>query len=305
MIRDYLRRLDDAPASTACSTRKGEVLYVGKARSLKKRVAAYAKPAGHSSRIAHMVAATASMEFVTTDTETEALLLEHNLIKRLKPRFNVLLRDDKSFPDIIITGDHPVPQIRKHRGAQPARALLRAVRLGGRSTARSTRCRRPSCCAPARTRVREPHAALHAAPDQALLRRPASGSSARRTTRRWSRRRCCSCAARTRVQEQLAAAMAAGERGDGVRARRALRDRIRALTNVQANQGINPESVEEADVFALHAEGGQACVQVFFFRAGQNWGNRAYFPRTGAGAEPGEILEAFLGQFYDDKPRRG
>ncbi len=303
VIRDYLRRLEDRPGVYRMLDGKGEVLYVGKARSLRKRVASYAKPVGHSTRIGRMIAATASMMFLTTETETEALLLEQNLIKQLRPRYNVLLRDDKSFPNIIVTGDHAFPQIRKHRGQrrEPGRyfgpfasagsvnrtlnQLQKAFLLRSCSDSMFENRTRP-CLLHQIRRCSAPCTGLIGAEDYAALVEDAvlflSGRS-------------------TRVQESLAREMGVASAAMEFERAAALRDRIRALTSVQATQGINPEGVEEADVVALHQDGGHACVQVFFIRAHQNWGNRAYFPRTGAGAEPGEILEAFLGQFYGNK----
>ena len=303
VIRDYLRRLEDRPGVYRMLGTRGEVLYVGKARSLRKRVASYAKPAGHDARIGRMIAATASMMFLTTETETEALLLEQNLIKQLKPRYNVLLRDDKSFPNILVTGDHPFPQIKKHRGLrkEPGRyfgpfasagsvnrtlnQLQKAFLLRSCTDSMFASRTRP-CLLHQIRRCSAPCVGLIGATDYAALVEDAvlflDGRS-------------------TRVQEQLASAMAEASAAMEFERAGALRDRIRALTNVQSNQGINPESVEEADVVALHSEGGHACVEVFFIRAHQNRGNRAYFPRTGSGAEPGEILEAFLGQFYGNK----
>ncbi|TVQ57496.1 MAG: excinuclease ABC subunit UvrC [Rhodobacteraceae bacterium] len=303
VIRGYLPSLPDRPGVYRMLDARSAVLYVGKARSLKKRVASYAAGRGHATRIARMIAATASMMFVTTETETEALLLEANLIKQLKPHFNVLLRDDKSFPHILIGGDHPFAQLRKHRGLRAgqgryfgpfasAGAVNRTINTLQKAFLLRT-CRdsvfdsrtRPCllhqikrCCAPCVGLVsREDYAALE---EDAI--RFLEGRS-------------------TRVQETLAAQMAEAAQAMEYERAAALRDRIRALTAVQANQDVNPEGVDEADVVALHQEGGEACVQVFFFRAHQNWGNRAYFPRTGAGAEPEEILEAFLGQFYGGK----
>jgi excinuclease ABC subunit C len=303
VIRAYLPSLPDRPGVYRMLDARSAVLYVGKARSLRKRVANYANATGHSSRIARMIAATASMMFVTTETETEALLLEANLIKQLKPHFNVLLRDDKSFPHILIGGEHPFAQLRKHRGLKATKgryfgpfasagAVSRTINTLQKAFLLRT-CRdsmfenrtRPCllhqikrCCAPCVGLVsREDYAALE---EDAI--RFLEGRS-------------------TRVQETLAEEMRAAAAAMEFERAAALRDRIRALTAVQTNQDVNPESVEEADVVALHQEGGQACVQVFFFRAHQNWGNRAYFPRTGAGAEPEEILTAFLAQFYGDK----
>ncbi len=303
VIRSYLPSLPDAPGVYRMLGRRSEVLYVGKARSLRKRVANYAQGRGHPARIGRMIAATASMMFVTTETETEALLLEANLIKQLKPRFNVLLRDDKSFPHILIGGDHPFPQLRKHRGLKATKgryfgpfasagAVNRTINTLQKAFLLRT-CRdsvfdsrtRPCllhqikrCCAPCVGYVSE---AEYAALEEDAIRFLEGRS--------------------TRVQETLAGQMTEAAANMEYERAAALRDRIRALTSVQASQGVNPESVEEADVVALHAEGGHACVQVFFFRSHQNWGNRAYFPRTGSGAEPEEILEAFLGQFYGGK----
>ena len=303
VIRDYLRRLDDRPGVYRMLDARGDVLYVGKARNLRKRVAAYAKPVAHNSRIGRMVSATASMMFLTTETETEALLLEQNLIKQLKPRYNVLLRDDKSFPNILVTGDHRFPQIKKHRGLrkEPGRyfgpfasagsvnrtlnQLQKAFLLRSCSDPMFESRTRP-CLLHQIRRCSAPCVGLIGEEDYRVLVEDAALFLGGRSTK---------------VQESLAAAMAEASRAMEFERAAAIRDRIRALTSVQANQGINPEGVEEADVVALHQEGGQACVQVFFIRAHQNWGNRAYFPRTGSGADPGEILEAFLGQFYANK----
>ncbi len=303
VIRDYLARLDDSPGVYRMLDAAGEVLYVGKARSLKRRVGSYAKPTGHSSRIGRMIASTTSMMFLTTETETEALLLEQNLIKQLKPRYNVLLRDDKSFPSILVGDDHPFPQIRKHRGLRKDKGryfgpfasagsvnrtlnqLQKAFLLRSCSDAMFQSRTRP-CLLYQIKRCAGPCVGLVSEADYGALVEDAvqflSGKS-------------------SRIQKQLADAMSEAATGMEYERAAALRDRIRALTSVQANQGINPEGVDEADVVALHQEAGQACVQVFFIRAHQNWGNRAYFPRTGAGAEPDEILEAFLGQFYGNK----
>jgi excinuclease ABC subunit C len=313
LIKDYVKRLPDAPGVYRMIGDEGEVLYVGKARSLKKRVVQYAQGRFHTNRIGHMVNATRAMEFVTTKTETEALLLEINLIKQLKPRFNVLLRDDKSFPEILLRRDHPAPQIRKHRGAHSIKgdyfgpfasawavnrtvnSLQKAFLLRSCSDSVFETRTRPCmlhqikrCCAPCVDLV-TPEEYMELV-DQAhdFL----SGKS-------------------RAVMKKLADEMTAlAEAMEYERAAR-LRDRIRALASVSQEQSINPQTFEEADVFALHAEGGQACVQVFFFRAGQNWGNKAYFPRIAGALEAAEeeggdenaaILEAFLGQFYENQP---
>ncbi len=302
VIRDYLKRLPERPGVYRMLDAKGEVLYVGKARNLKKRVASYAKPFGHNARIARMIAGTAAMMFLTTETETESLLLEQNLIKQLKPRFNVLLRDDKSFPSILVTA-HEFPRIEKHRGARKDKGryfgpfagagavtrtlsqLQKAFLLRNCSDAMFDSRTRP-CLLHQIKRCAAPCTGLISAPDYAALVEDATLFLSGRSTR---------------VQETLARQMGEASAAMEFERAAALRDRIRALTAVQSTQGVNPEGVEEADVVALHQEAGQACVQVFFIRAHQNWGNRAYFPRTGLGVEPGEILEAFLGQFYGNK----
>ncbi len=302
-IQDYLRQLDSSPGVYRMLNEKSEVLYVGKARNLRARVASYARPAGHSARIARMISETASMMFLTTRTETEALLLEQNLIKQLKPRYNVLLRDDKSFPYILLPGDHPFPQLRKHRGARRTKGSyfgpfasagavnrtlnqLQRVFLLRNCTdsvfnSRSRPCllyQIKRCSAPCVGYISESDYAGLVADAERFL----SGKS-------------------TKIQAQLAEDMASAAEAMEFERAAALRDRIRALTNVQQSQGINPRSVTEADIIALHLEKGQACVQVFFIRAGQSWGNRDFYPATGAGAEEPEILEAFMAQFYDGK----
>ena len=302
-IQAYLPLLDNSPGVYRMLDEKGAVLYVGKARSLKKRVSNYAKATGHSARIERMIRDTASMMFLTTRTEVEALLLEQNLIKQLKPRYNVLMRDDKSFPNILVSREHAFPQIKKHRGARTEKGayygpfasagavnrtlnqLQRVFLLRNCSDAMFESRTRP-CLLYQIKRCSAPCTGMISLPDyEALVR------DAERFLRGKS----------TRVQEDLAAEMAAASEALEFERAAALRDRIRALTQVQAVQGINPRGVAEADVIALHLEGGQACVQVFFIRANQSWGNRDFYPRTGLGAGPGEVLEAFLGQFYDDK----
>jgi excinuclease ABC subunit C len=303
VIQGYVKTLDLSPGVYRMLDRQGEVLYVGKARNLKKRVSNYAKEHGHSARIGRMIAATATMMFLTTKTETEALLLEQNLIKQLKPRYNVLLRDDKSFPNILVTQEHDFPQITKHRGAKTQKGdyygpfasagsvnrtlnqLQRVFLLRDCSDSMFSTRTRP-CLQYQIARCSAPCVGHINKEDYADLVRDAGrflrGSS-------------------TNVQEALAKQM--GEASEKMEFERAaaLRDRIKALTQVQQTQGINPQGVREADIVALHMEGGQACVQVFFIRANQNWGNRAYFPKTGSGAEAAEVLEGFLGQFYSNK----
>jgi excinuclease ABC subunit C len=282
----------------------GEVLYVGKAKSIKKRIVSYTRPTGHDSRIERVIAATASVEFVSTATETEALLLEANLIKRLRPRFNVLLRDDKSFPYILITADHWAPQILKHRGARSRvgsyygpfasvwavnrtiTALQRAFLLRSCSDGFFESRTRP-CLLHQIKRCSAPCTHDIEFSDYAKLVREAkdflSGKS-------------------QAVRDELSAEMERASAALDFERAAIYRDRLAALSAVQSTQGINPRSVEEADVFGIHQEGGYSCIEVFFFRTGQNWGNRAYFPRADRTLGPGEVLGAFLAQFYDDKP---
>jgi excinuclease ABC subunit C len=282
----------------------GQVLYVGKARHLRKRVQSYARGTGHNNRIARMIADTAAMEFVTTKTEMEALLLEANLIKRLKPRYNVVLRDDKSFPFILIARDHPMPQILKHRGARNRKGdyfgpfasagavgrtintLQRAFLLrscsDGYYEARTRPCllyQIKRCSAPCTGEISaEDYGALL---DEALsfLR----GES-------------------DEVKHRLRALMEEASESQDYERAAGFRDRLTALSHIQSHQGINPHTVKDADVFAAYQQAGQTCVQVFFFRAGNNWGNRAYFPRADKALTVEEVLEAFIAQFYDDKP---
>ena len=305
LIKDQVKRLPDTPGVYRMMGEDGEVLYVGKARSLKKRVIQYAQGRFHTQRVAHMVHLTRSMEFVSTKTETEALLLEINLIKQLKPRFNVQMRDDKSFPEILIRRDHRAAQIRKHRGAhtipgdyfgpfasawavnRTVNSLQKAFLLRSCSDSVFESRSRP-CMLHQIKRCSAPCVDLVSQGEYDLL-----VEQAHDFLRGKSR------AVMTRLSEDMTKA---ADEMEFERAAR-LRDRIRALSSVSQEQSINPQTLEEADVFAVHAEGGQACVQVFFFRAGQNWGNRAYFPRVantieGADEESG-ILDAFLGQFYD------
>jgi len=283
---------------------KGEVLYVGKAKSIKKRVTNYARPTAYDARIARMIAATVTMEFVTTKTETEALLLEANLIKRLRPRFNVLLRDDKSFPYILITSDHWAPQILKHRGAR-----TRAGHYYG-----------PFASAGAVNRTIN-------SLQRAFLLRSCSDSFFEARTRPcllYQIKRCSApctgeidfagyselvreanefLSGRSRVvQKDLGREMDKAAAAMDFEHAAVYRDRLSALSAIQSHQGINPRTLEEADVFAVHQAGGYSCVEVFFFRTGQNWGNRAYFPKADRELSAGEVLSAFLAQFYDDKP---
>jgi excinuclease ABC subunit C len=300
----YAKLAPSSPGVYRMFDANGDVLYVGKAKSIKKRFSSYTRPTGHDTRIERVIAATASVEFVTTATETEALLLEANLIKRLRPRFNVLLRDDKSFPYILITSDHWAPQILKHRGARSRpgsyfgpfasvwavnrtiTALQRAFLLrscsDGFFESRSRPCllyQIKRCSAPCTNEIDFADYAALVREANAFL----SGKS-------------------QAVRGALAAEMEQASAALDFERAAVYRDRLAALAAVQSTQGINPRGVEEADVFAVHQEGGFSCVEVFFFRTGQNWGNRAYFPKADRALGPDDVLGAFLAQFYDDKP---
>jgi excinuclease ABC subunit C len=303
VIRAYLRSLDGSPGVYRMLDARARVLYVGKARNLRARVSSYARPTGHSGRIARMIAQTTSMMFLTTKTETEALLLEQNLIKQLKPRYNVLLRDDKSFPSILVTSAHDFPMIKKHRGAKKEKGtyygpfagagavnrtlaqLQRVFLLRNCSDSMFAGRTRPClqyqikrCTAPCTGQISKAEYGAHVSDAQRYL----SGKS-------------------TEIQTKLAAQMSAASEALEFERAAALRDRIKALTQVQTNQNINPATVDEADLIALHLEKGQACVQVFFIRGGQNWGNQDFYPRVGSDMEEAEVMEAFIGQFYDNK----
>ena len=303
LIADYLMRLDGSPGVYRMLDSENRVLYVGKARSLKIRVASYARPQGHSARISRMINETSSMMFLTTKTETEALLLEQNLIKQLKPKYNVLLRDDKSFPNILVSHEHGFPQIKKHRGAKKEKGnyygpfasagavnrtlnqLQRFFLLRDCSDSQFEARTRPClqyqikrCCAPCVGYVK--------AEEYATLVRDAERFLGGKSTH---------------IQAELAQDMQTASDNMEFERAGALRDRIKAMTQVQTSQGINPQGVPEADVIALHMEAGQACVQVFFIRGNQNWGNRDYYPRVVGDVSITEVMQAFVGQFYSDR----
>ncbi|SFV29777.1 excinuclease ABC subunit C [Devosia crocina] len=303
VIRNFVRTLPAAPGVYRMLDANGEVIYVGKARSLKARVTNYTRPEGLSVRIQRMVMATVSMEFVRTETEAEALLLEANLIKRLKPRFNVLLRDDKSFPYILIATDHEAPELTKHRGSRrrpghyfgpfasatavgrTIASLQKAFLLRNCSdsfyAARTRPCLQYQIkrCAGPCTRETSLKAYGELVEDARLFLTGKSQS------------------VRDHLQKDMAAA---AENLDFERAA-LLRDRLSALALVQSQGDATARSVEEADVFAIHHEGGQFCVQVFFFRAFQNWGNHAFRPKADDSLSDAEVLEAFIAQFYEDR----
>jgi excinuclease ABC subunit C len=304
VIAGYLKMLTSQPGVYRMLDAEGTVLYVGKARNLKARVSNYARGNGHSNRIAKMISLTTAMEFVTVRTEAEALLLEANLIKRFKPRFNVLMRDDKSFPYILIRRDTLAPQIVKHRGARAIKGdyfgpfasagavsrvismLQRAFLLRSCSDSVFEGRTRPCllfqikrCAGPCTNEI--PAAEYHALVEEAV--RFLRGESQ---------------SVRAMYQKLMQ------EASDALEFERAakFRNRLWALAHVQADQAINPDNIVEADVFAAHQEGGQTCIQVFFFRAGQNWGNRAYYPKADKSVPVEEVLSSFIAQFYDDKP---
>ena len=304
LIGEFVKRLPNAPGVYRMLNKDGEVMYVGKARSLKKRVSNYAQGRVHSNRLARMVRDTVHMEFVTTRTEVEALLLEANLIKRLRPRFNVLLRDDKSFPYILITGDTRAPAIYKHRGARARKGdyfgPFASASAVGRTINSLQRAFLLRTCTDSVFESRTRPCLLYqikrcSGPCTHEISDEGYGNLVREAKDFLSGKS-------QNVKESIARAMnEAAEDLDFERAA-VYRDRLAGLSHVQSHQGINPAGVEEADVFAIHHEGGLSCIQVFFFRASQNWGNQAYFPKADPQLSAAEVLNSFLAQFYDDKP---
>jgi len=304
-IEQAVRHAPTSPGVYRMLNANHDVLYVGKAKNVKKRLSSYARVnAPLPARILRMIAATVTVEIISTGTETEALLLEANLIKQLKPRFNVQLRDDKSFPYILLTGDHWAPQILKHRGAQsrPGRYFGPFASAGavGRTITALQRAFLIRSCTDSFFESRTRPCLLYqirrcAGPCTGEIDFPGYTELVREATDFLSGRSHA-------VKQLLAAEMekASGELEFETAA--VYRDRLAALSAIQSQQGINPRTVEEADVFAVHQEGGYSCVEVFFFRTGQNWGNRAYFPRAEKSFTPEEVLGAFVAQFYDDKP---
>lgn len=304
VISAFAKKLPNSSGVYRMYNAEAEVLYVGKARSLKKRVTNYTRLIGQTNRIARMISETAGMEFVSTRTETEALLLEANLIKRLRPKYNVLLRDDKSFPYIHIAEDHDAPQLLKHRGARKKKgsyfgpfasagsvnrtitALQKAFLLRNCSDSYYENRSRPClqfqikrCSAPCTGEISSEAYGELVSEAKGFL----SGKS-------------------QNVQQELAGKMETASENLDFETAAIYRDRLAALSHIQSQQGINPQTISEADVFALYKQEGQTCIQVFFFRTGQNWGNRAYFPKADETLDPGLVLESFMTQFYDDKP---
>ena len=301
-IQSYVKTLDSSPGVYRMLDADSRVLYVGKARNLRARVSNYTRP-GHSGRIEKMIAATASMMFLTTRTETEALLLEQNLIKQLKPKYNVLLRDDKSFPNILVAKDHAFPQIKKHRGAKKEKGAyfgpFASAGAVNRTLSQLQKAFFLRNCSDSMFDSRTRPCLLYqikrcSGPCVGLISEGDYRESVKDAERFLSGRS-------TKVQEELAEQMMAASEAMEFERAAGLRDRIRALTQVQTSQGINPRGVTEADVIGLYMDSGQACVQVFFIRANQNWGNKDFYPRVGAEVSPAEVMEAFLGQFYDNK----
>ena len=304
-IEQAVRHAPTSPGVYRMLNAASDVLYVGKAKNVRKRLSSYARvSAPQPARILRMIAATATVEIVSTTTETEALLLEANLIKQLRPRFNVQLRDDKSFPYILITGDHWAPQILKHRGAQsrPGRYFGPFASAGAvdRTITALQRAFLVRSCTDAFFESRTRPCLLYqirrcSGPCTGEIDFPGYTELVREATDFLS--------GRSRVvKQQLAGEMEKASAELEFETAALYRDRLAALSAIQSQQGINPRSVEEADVFAIHQEGGYSCVEVFFFRTGQNWGNRAYFPRAEKSFTPEEVLASFLAQFYDDKP---
>jgi len=303
VIQVFLATLPGTPGVYRMVNARGDVLYVGKAKSLKKRVVAYTRPDRLPLRLQRMIAETASMEVVTTRTEVEALLLESNLIKTMGPRYNILLKDDKSFPHILVTADHDWPQVLKHRGArtrkgeyfgpfasagavnQTLAALQRAFLLRSCTDSVFANRTRPCllfqikrCSAPCVERIAHDEYLALVEEARAFL----SGQS-------------------QRIQRQLVARMEAAAEAMEYEEAAVYRDRLRALSRIQAHQDVNPADLPDADVIALHQAGDGTCVQVFFFRSGCNYGNRAYFPQHAQGESAEAVMAAFIGQFYADK----
>ena len=305
LIRDEARRAPDKPGVYRMYGEDGACLYVGKARSIKKRILQYAQGRFHTQRIALMVSLTRSMELVVTASETEALLLESSFIKQLKPRFNVLLRDDKSFAELMIRKDHRAPQVRKHRGAHTTEGdyfgPFASTWAVNRTLTTLQKAFLLRSCSDSVYETRTRPCMLHqikrcSAPCTGLISLEDYGDLVEEASLFLKGR---SRAVIGRLSGEMQTAADAMDFEQAAR----VRDRIRALSAITMENSVNADSVAEADVFALFSEGGQACVQVFFYRAGQNWGGRAYFPRVDRTDSDPEILAAFLGQFYEDKPR--
>lgn len=304
LIRGYARNLPEKPGVYRMLDARGDVLYVGKARALKKRVVTYSHVMKLPNRLKRMVSETASMEFITTNSEVEALLLESNLIKKLRPPFNILLKDDKSFPYILFTSDHPFPQVRKHRGARgkdgeyfgpfaSAGAVNRTIDLLQRIfklrnctdsyfAARKRPCLQyhiKRCTAPCVGKISQEDYAKNAEQARAFL---AGDSRA--------------------VQDEFRKLMEAASEDMDFELAADYRDKIRAMAAIQSHQDINVEGMRDADVIAYAQREGKTCIQIFFFRGGQNFGNRAYFPKHDKADQPEFILSDFMAQFYDGKP---
>ena len=305
LIADYVKRLPHKPGVYRMFDEHGTVLYVGKAKNLKKRVTAYTKYNRHTIRIQRMIRATRTMEFVITESETEALLLEASLIKRLKPRYNILLRDDKSFPYILVRKDHPAAQITKHRGSRKIKGdyfgpfasagavnrtldtLQRAFLLRNCTDSIYEARTRP-CMLHQIKRCSAPCTGEISIPDYSELIKDAEDFLRGKSDK---------------LRTRLTAQMQAASKDQNFEKAAELRDRLRALSYVSGSSGaVNPTTFTDGDVIGLYSGGGQSCIQVFFFRAGQNWGNHSFFPRHGKDEPPEVIMDAFIAQFYNNKP---
>ena len=305
LIADYVKRLPHKPGVYRMFDEHGTVLYVGKAKSLKKRVANYTKPERNTTRIARMIYATAAMEFVITESETEALLLEANYIKKLKPRYNILLRDDKSFPYILMRKNHPAAQLKKHRGTRRKDgdyygpfASAGAVNQTIDTLQRAFRLR---TCSDSIYEARTRPCMLHQIKRCAA---PCTGEISLEDYDKLAQDATAFLRGRSKsLQERMTLEMGDAAKAQNYEKAAELRDRLRAMARVTGGaSAVNAETFSEADFAAIHVGAGQSCVQVFFFRAGQNWGSRSFFPRHAKDEDTSEILDAFLAQFYADKP---
>jgi excinuclease ABC subunit C len=304
VIAKFATTLPHKPGVYRMMDASGDVLYVGKAKSLKNRVTSYARGQAHSDRVAHMITLTTHMEFITTDTETEALLLEANLIKQLRPRYNVLLRDDKSFPYILLSTDHEAPQLIKHRGGRARKGRYFGPFASGGAVNHAMlilqRAFLIRTCEDSEFASRKRPCLLH------QIKRcsaPCTGEISKVEYGQLVQEACDFLVGKSgAVQKRLAHDMQTASEALEFEKAAAIRDRLAVLSTIQASQGVNLQGLEEADVFAIDAQGGHICIMVFFIRNFQNWGNRPYYPKADAQEPLAEILSSFLTQFYDDKP---
>jgi len=303
-IQRFAKLSPESPGVYRMVDASGTVLYVGKAKNIRKRVMSYARAEGHSNRIARMIAATATMEFVTTGTEPEALLLEANLIKRFRPFYNVLLRDDKSFPYILLTSGHPAPAIAKHRGARNRPGDFFGPFASAGSVNRTiTALERAFFLRSCSDSVYESRTRPCLLFQIKRCSAPCTGEiGLEEYNRLVEQARDFLCGKSSAIKERLLSEMHTASDAQDYEKAAVIRDRMAALSLIQSQHGVHPRNIEEADVFAIFQQGGINCVQSFFIRNHQNWGNRAHFPRADKSLEAGEVLGAFLAQFYDGKP---